>query len=76
MENAETVHFSVNIIICDMEMQLASTPMNAKCQKSFSHLGQKSLGLNILKSFFLETTRQIEIVFNLKPMWDGSNKFK
>ena len=30
MENAETVHLSVTIINCDMEMQSASTPMNAK----------------------------------------------
>ena len=31
MENAVIVHFSVTIIICAMEMQSTSTPMNAKC---------------------------------------------
>ena len=32
MKNAETVHFSVTVIICDMEMQSTSAPMNAKGQ--------------------------------------------
>ena len=30
MENAETVHFGVTIIICVMEMQRSSTPLNAE----------------------------------------------
>ena len=32
MENAVTVHFSVTIIICPMEMQSTSTLMHAKGQ--------------------------------------------
>ena len=74
IENAETVHFSVTIIICDMEMQSASTPMNAKGQGHLVTLAKGHLGWIFLKSFFLETTRQIQIIFNLKPVWDGRNK--
>ena len=39
-----------------------------------SDLGQRFLGLNIFKSFFLETTRLIKIIFLMKPILDGRIK--
>ena len=57
-----------------MEMQSASIPMNANGQGHLVTLAEGHLGWIFLKSFFLETTRQIEIIFNMKPMWDGRNQ--
>ena len=39
MEIAGIVQFSVTIIICTMEMQSTSTPVNAKVTLAKGHLG-------------------------------------
>ena len=55
-------------------MQSTATPMNAKGQGHHLVTFTKEHGLTIFKSFFLETIRLIEVIFNLKPMWDGRKK--
>ena len=49
--------------------------MNAKGQGNLVTWAKGHPGWIFLKSFFLETTRQIQIIFNLKPILDGRNKF-
>ena len=44
MENAGIMQFSVTIIICTMEMQSASTPVNAKGQGHLVTLAKGHLG--------------------------------
>ena len=53
-----------------MEMQSASIPVNAKGQ-GYLVTFAKGDGLNILKSFFLESTRLIKIIFLINLYWMG-----
>ena len=55
-------------------MQSAATPMNAKGQGHHLVTFAKKHRLTIFKSFFLETARLMEVIFNLKPIWDGRKK--
>ena len=62
------LHFSVIISMCDIEMQSTSIPMNAKGHGHLVTLAEGHMGWIFLKSLFLETTRKIQIIVNLKFM--------
>ena len=51
MDKAKIVHFSVTIIVCDMEMQLSSNSMNAKSQSHQMTLAKVFLIENIKSPF-------------------------
>ena len=51
------------------------SPFECLSQGHLLTLAKGHLGWRFLKSFILETTWQIEIIFNLKSMWDDRNKF-
>ena len=55
-------------------MQSTATPMNAKGQDHHLVTFAKEHRLTVFMSFFLETARLIEVIFNLKPIWDGIKK--
>ena len=55
-------------------MQSAAIPMNAKGQGHHLVTFAKEHRLTIFKSFFLETARLMEVIFNLKSIWDGKKK--
>ena len=58
MDKAENVHFSVAFVLCDMQMQLSSTP-----SKGQGHLGiLPKVTWNIFKYFLSETTRAVALL--------------
>ena len=63
MGKAEKVHFSVAIVLCDMEIQSSSTPTNSRGQG----LCRRHPLSTFSKDFSSEITGLIEAKFHIEP---------
>lgn len=81
----EKVHISVAVVLCYVEKQSISAPINSRSQGRLMISAKRTHGLFVLKSFLSETNWQITIVFHKKPVlkdkrnivkWPGSCMLK